>query len=211
MHEISRLSGVSASVELDFMEREATLTELMELATHLHLGGLSISNTVSMHDSFGVNRARSTVHNWVQKADLEPRGGRDLDTIAPDETVIKVTGDRFWRVVAVEPYTNVVPHVRLYLARATALTKMVLRELQDKHAIDDAEFLVDGAPWLHAGLFELGIHFRHERDGDRNPVERIFQEIKRQTTQFYNIFPRVSPESAEEWLKALSWVWNQLI
>jgi transposase-like protein len=118
----------------------------MELAIHLHLGGLSLSNTVSRHDSFGVNRARSTVHNWLQKADLEPRGGRDPDQIALDETVIKVTGDRFWCVAAVEPYTTVVPHVWLYLASATALTKMVLRELQDKPAIDDAEFLFDGPP-----------------------------------------------------------------
>jgi transposase-like protein len=78
---------------------------------------------------------------------------------------------------------------------------MFLRELQDKHAIDDAEFLVDGAPWLHADLFGLGMHFRHETHGNRNPVERVFQEIKRRTTQFYNTFSRASPESAEEWLK----------
>jgi transposase-like protein len=128
------------------MEREATLTELMELAIHLHLGGLSLSNTVSRHDSFGVNRARSTVHNWLQKADLEPRGGRDPDQIALDETVINVPGDRFWLVAAVEPDTNVILYVRLCPSRTTALTKLFLREVQDKHAIDDAEFLVDGAP-----------------------------------------------------------------
>jgi transposase-like protein len=60
---------------LDFVEREATPTEIIELAIHLHLGGLSLSNTVSIHDSFEMNPARSTVHNSVQKADLEPRGG----------------------------------------------------------------------------------------------------------------------------------------
>jgi transposase-like protein len=54
-------------------------------------------------------------------------------------------------------------------------------------------------PGLHAGLFELGLHFRHETHGDRNPVERVFQEIKRRTTQFYNTFSRASPESAEKW------------
>jgi transposase-like protein len=151
MTEISRLSGGSDTIELEFVKREATPPELMGLAIHLHLGGLSLSNTVSILDKFGVNRARSTVHNWVQKADLEPRGGRDPAKIALDETVVKVNGVRFWLVAAVEPATNVILHVRLYPSRTTALTKMFLRELQDKHAIDDAEFLVDGAPGCMRG------------------------------------------------------------
>jgi len=81
---------------------------------------------------------------------------------------------------------------------------MSLPEFQDKHAIDHIEFLVDGAPWLYAGLFELGMHFRHETHGDRTPAEHVFQEIKRRTTQFYNTFSRASPESAEEWVEAQS-------
>jgi transposase-like protein len=155
MTEISRLSGGSDPIELDFVEREATSIEIMELAIHLHLGGLSLSNTVSILDRFGVDRARSTVHNWVQKADLEPRGGRAPAQIALDETVVKINGERSWLVAPVDPNTNIILHVALY---DTAVTKMFLRELEDKHAIDDAEFLVDGAPWLHAGLFELGMH-----------------------------------------------------
>jgi transposase-like protein len=90
-------------------------------------------NTVYILDSFGVNRARSTVHNWVPKADLAPRGGRDSAKIALDER-----GDQFWLVAVVELYTNVFLHVRFYPSRNTALTKMFLRELQDKHPIDDA-------------------------------------------------------------------------
>jgi transposase-like protein len=76
MTEISRFNGGSDPIKLDFVEREATSIEIMEVAIHLHLGGLSLSNTVSILDRLGVDRARSTVHNWVQKADLEPRGGR---------------------------------------------------------------------------------------------------------------------------------------
>lgn len=48
-------------------------------------------------------------------------------------------------------------------------TQMFLRELQDKHEIKDADFFVDGAPWLQASLHELGMHFRHETHGDRKP------------------------------------------
>ncbi|UWG48122.1 Transposase [Halanaeroarchaeum sp. HSR-CO] len=42
-------------------------------------------------------------------------------------------------------------------------------------------------------------------------VQRVFQEIIRRTNHFYNTFSRASVESAENWFKALAWVWNQLI
>ena len=124
MTEISRLNCGSDAIELDFVEREATSIEIMELAIHLHLGGLSLSNTVSILDRFGVDRARSTVHNWVQKADLEPRGGRAPAQIALDETVVKVNGERFWLIAAVDPDTNIILHVGLYPSRNTAITKV---------------------------------------------------------------------------------------
>jgi len=114
----------------------------------------------------------------VQKADLEPRSGRDPAKFALEETVVKVNGEQIWFVAAVEPDTNVILHVRLYPSRNTALTKIFLCELKEKHAIEDAELFVDGALWLHAGLFVLGMHFRHETFGEHNPTECIFQEIK---------------------------------
>jgi transposase-like protein len=111
---------------------------------------------------------------------------------------------------AVDAETGDILHVRLFPTRTIVVTKLFLRELTDKHEVDDAEFLVDGAQWLQAGLFELGMHFRHETFGDRNPVERAFQEVKRRTNQFYNCFPRADPETAEAWLKALAWGLNEL-
>lgn len=153
----------------------------MKLAFHLHLGRLSISNTVSILDGLGVNRARSIIHNWVQKADIDPRDGRYPGKIALHETAIKVDGDRLWLFAAVEPSPNTILLIGLYSARATVSKQMFLEELAEKHAVDDAEFLVDGAPGLKAVLFELGMHFRHETFGERNPVERPFPEIKRRT------------------------------
>jgi transposase-like protein len=55
------------------------------------------------------------------------------------------------------------------------------------------------------------MHFHHETHGNRNPVERVFQEIKRRTEQFYNNFPNADPETVEKWLNALSWAQNQLV
>jgi len=47
MAEIARLSGRSGWIDLEFVERERTPRELMELGIRLHLSGLSLSNTVS--------------------------------------------------------------------------------------------------------------------------------------------------------------------
>jgi len=92
---------------------------MMELAVHLLLGDLSLSNTVYILDSNDMNRARTTVHNWVHKAYLEPRTGRAADHIVLDETVVKVNGERFWLVGAIDTDANVILHVRLYPSRKT--------------------------------------------------------------------------------------------
>ena len=63
MPETTRLNGCTGWIDLDFIEREATPEELMQLGIQLHLGSISLSNTVSVLDRFGVNRCRSTVHN----------------------------------------------------------------------------------------------------------------------------------------------------
>ena len=90
MAEIARLSGCSDWINLDFVERERTPRELMELGIRLHLAGLSLSNTVSELEKFGVQRSRKAVHDWVQKADLQPANNASPDQIAVDETVIRI-------------------------------------------------------------------------------------------------------------------------
>ena len=59
MPENDRLDGCLNELELGFVEREATPKLLMKLGIQLHLAGLSLSNTVSILEIFGVSRARS--------------------------------------------------------------------------------------------------------------------------------------------------------
>jgi putative transposase len=146
-----------------------------------------------------------------QKGDLEPRGGCEPEQVALDETVVKVEGEQYRSVAAVEHSTNRILHAGLYSRRNMSMTHIFLEALDEKHEVRNAEFLVDGAPWLHAGLHELGVHFRQETFGDRNPVERVFQEIKRRTNQFYNHIGNAEVETVENWLLALSWAENNLI
>ena len=110
MPENTRLGGSIDQIELGFVEREATPRLLMKLGIQLHLAGLSLSNTVSVLDIFGVNRARTTVHNWVHKAELQPEAGRSTDHVAVDETVIRLNNEQYWLYAAVDPETNKLLH-----------------------------------------------------------------------------------------------------
>jgi transposase-like protein len=61
----ARLNHCLDEIDLGFVEREATPRLLMKLSIQLHFAGLSLSNTVSVPELFGVERVKSTVHNWV--------------------------------------------------------------------------------------------------------------------------------------------------
>ena len=67
MPENDRLSGCLDEINLEFVEREATPRLLMKLSIQLHLAGLSLSNTVSFLEVFGVDRILSTIHNWFTR------------------------------------------------------------------------------------------------------------------------------------------------
>jgi len=46
------------------------------------------------------------MHNWVQKADLQPTETRSSNYIALDETVIQLGIERYWLYAAVDPNIN---------------------------------------------------------------------------------------------------------
>ena len=94
MSEIDRLSGDSDWIDLEFMERERTPEQIVEVGIQLHLAGLSLSNTKQHLENLGVQRSRTAIHNWVQKADrhqiLELRCvGRDRNS-ARDRALLAV-------------------------------------------------------------------------------------------------------------------------
>ncbi|WP_138006491.1 IS6 family transposase [Halalkalirubrum salinum] len=211
MPENTRLSGTIDQIELGFVEREATPRLLIKLGIQLHLAGLSLSNTVSILEIFGVKRARSIVHNWVHKADLQPESGRSPDHIAVDETVIRLNDEQYWLYAAVDTETNELLHTKLEPTTTKVLAHSFLTELSEKHDVSDAVFLVDGSHSLQDACQRNGFDFRYEKHGNRNSVERIFREIKRRTICFSNCFSNAEAETADDWIRSFSFAWNQLI
>ncbi|WP_128906583.1 IS6 family transposase [Halorubrum amylolyticum] len=211
MPENDRLSGCLDEINLDFVEREATPRLLMKLSIQLHLSGLSLSNTVSFLDVFGVDRVRSTIHNWVHKADLQPESDRSPNHVAVDETVIQLDDEQYWLYAAVDPESNDLLHTKHEPTRTNVIAEQFFAELREKHDVDDAIFLVDGAVPLHRACEKHDLDFRYERHGNRNSVERVFREIKRRTICFSNCFSNAEAETANEWLRSFAFAWNQLI
>ena len=210
MAKTARFSGCSEWIDLEFVERERTPGELMKLGIRLHLAELSLLNQIKELEKFGVKRSRKAIHDWVQKADLQPADNANPDHVALDETVIRINGQQFWLYAAVDPDTNKFLHVRLFTTTTTALTQQFLRELRQKHDVSDAVFLVDYAKHLAAALRRAGLRFQTIRHGNRNAVERVFREVKRRTSSFSNSFSHVQPTTAETWLRAFAVWWNSL-
>ncbi len=186
MPEITRYSGSSDWIGLDFVEHERSPRRLMELGTRLHLAILSLLDIVSEFEKSGVQRSRKAIHEWVQKADLQPVSAKEPTQIALDETVIRIDDQQYWLYAAVDPQTNEVLHMRLYSTTTTALTEMFLQELREKHNVEDARVLVDGAHHLQTALQRVEPRFQVERRGNRNCVEHISRKVKRRTSSFSN-------------------------
>ncbi|WP_425601450.1 IS6 family transposase [Halorubrum salinum] len=142
--------------------------------------------------------------NWIHKADLQPAEGRSPNHVAIDETVIRINDQQFWLYAAADPETNDLLHLRLFSTTTTALTEMFLRELREKHEVESAVFLVDGAQHLQTALARAGLRFQTERHGNRNAIERIFRELKRRTSSFSNCFSHVEPQTVEKWPQAFA-------
>jgi len=204
MPENASLSGSLDQFDLDFVEREATPRLLMKLSIQLYLAGLSLSNTVSVLEVFGVQRARSTVHNWVHKAELQPKDGQSPDHVAVDETVIQLNDEQYWLYAAVDPETNKLLHPQLRPTTTKVLAHSFLAELSQKHDVDDAVFLVDGSKSLQAACHRHGYDFRYEKHGNRNAIERVFREVKRRTVCFSNCFSNAEAETVNKWLRSFA-------
>jgi len=207
MPENDRPSSFSSVIELGFVERESTPQQFMKLGIQLHLTVLSLSNTVSILELFGVEQVRSTVH----KANLQPEEGQNPDHVAVDETVIQLNDEQYWLYAAVDAETNDLLYTKLEPVRTNVFAHAFFTELREKHDVDDAVFLVDGAAPLQDACSRHGLDYRYVKHGNRNSVERVFREVKRRTLCLSNCFSNATKETADKWLRSYAFTWNQLI
>jgi putative transposase len=118
--------------------------------------------------------------------------------------VIRLDDEQYWLYAAVDPETNELSNTKLEPTRANVIAHSFFRELRQKHDVDDAIFLVDGATPLKDACNRHALDFRYERHGNRNNVKRVFRGIKRRTPAFSNCFSNADAETADNWLKSFA-------
>jgi transposase-like protein len=204
MAETDRLSGCIEWIDLSFVERERTPRWAIQVGIRCHLAGMSTRDASQFLDELGVNRSHVAVHDWVQKAELQPILTVSADQLAVDEKMIRLHGEEFWLYGAVDPETNEFLHVRLFPTTTKQTTRWFLADLQRRYQLDGVQFLVDDADYLGPVLDEDGYRFQVISHGNRNAIERVFWEVERRTSSFANSFSHVGLETAESWLEAFA-------
>jgi transposase-like protein len=92
---IDRLSERIAWIDLLFVERDRTSRWAIEVGIRCHLAGMSLREISKHLERFGVDRSHVAIHNWVDKADLQPISTVSGDQIAVDEKMIRFHGQKF--------------------------------------------------------------------------------------------------------------------
>jgi transposase-like protein len=204
------LSGDSSYIKQEFLEREVTPELAMKLSVRLYLAELLPSDSISIFAELGINRYRTTVHRWVQKADLQPAEGQDPNYVAVDESVIRVNDERYWLFAAVDPDTNHLLHVRLFPTRNPTLTEMFLvtpRETSHQRRDLSGQCRTLASGGLPSSLTPIPICYPRRS----NAVECVFKQLKRRTEAFASHFRHADLNKAETWLQVFSVCFNQLI
>ena len=137
MAETDRLSGCIEWIDLSFVERERTPRWAIQVGIRCHLAGMSTRDASQFLDELGVKRSHVAVHDWVQKADLQPISTVSADQLAVDEKMIRLHGEEFWLYGAVDPETNEILHLKLFPTTTKQTTGWFLADLHRRYQLDD--------------------------------------------------------------------------
>lgn len=136
-------------------ERERTFHEVVETGIQPHLAGLSLSNIKQYPERLGVDRSRTAIYNWIQKADLRPADGASPNRVAVDETTIQTASGRFWPYAAVDPRTNKFHYVDVFPFKNQQFTLVLLRDLRENTTLT-----LRSSPLVLADISQLRSHKR---------------------------------------------------
>jgi transposase-like protein len=117
----------------------------------------------------------------VHKAEVQPASTVSANQLAVDEKMIRLHGQQFWLYGAVDPVTNEIVAISLFLTTNKVTTRWFLDDLHQHCWLTDVTVLVDGADCLIEILDEDGYDYEHMPHGNRNAIECIFSEVERRT------------------------------
>jgi putative transposase len=133
--------------------------------------------------------------------------GRFRNTIAVDETVVKMHGLRAYVWSAVDVDLGEILAVYASRGRNMLIAMKLLRMVLDR-CINKPLIVVDRGPWYRWALERLGLKYQHQRFGLRNAVERFFGHLKQRTRRFHNNINTWSSKSIEDYATATAIIRN---
>jgi len=133
-------------------ERERTATPVRAFAVRLHATGCSLRETETILASLGVNRSYQAIFQWVHRiadSGCDPPSAQPT-RVAVDETAVKLNGELFWLYAAIDLDSKLILNAAVFDRRGTDPAAVFLQELDEKHDLSTAVFLVDGYGYLTA-------------------------------------------------------------
>ena len=166
-------------------ERERTATPVRAFAVRLHSAGLSLRETAAILELLDVDRSHQAVWQWKERlADSAPDPPSAHPTrVAVDETAVKICGEWQWVYAAIYVETKLLLDIAVFSRHGTDPAAAFLHGLTEKHAVSDAEFLVDGYGYSTA-LSRLGLSGRLDYSM-RNLIGKWFHTFKMRTDCFH--------------------------
>ncbi|MDT3437552.1 IS6 family transposase [Haloarcula sp. 1CSR25-25] len=205
---LSDLLSECFAVELDeCWERERTATPVRAFAVRLHATGCSLRETETILAALGVNRSYQAIFQWVHRiadSGCDPPSAQPT-RVAVDETAVKLNGELSWLYAAIDLDTKLILGVDVFARRGTEPAATFLRELNEKHDLSDAVFLVDGYGYLTA-LARIGLSGRLDYV-DRNQIEKWFQTLAMRIDRFHQSWVGSRP-SVRRWLAVFVQYYN---
>ncbi len=161
--------------------------------------GLSVREVVAVLELLGVDRSHGAIWNWthiLSEAQSEPPTATP-SRVAVDEKQIVVDGEKKWLYAAIDTESKLLLEIDVFSRRGTDPAAAFLHRLQEKHELDETEFLVDAGGYLTA-LARRKLSGQLDYS-ERNYIEKWFQTVSMRIDRFHS-FWRGSPASARRWL-----------
>ncbi len=199
--QLADLLRESLDVDCDEVwENERTPTPVRVFGVRLHSMGLSVREVVSVLELLGVERSHGAIWNWthtLSEAQSDPPTV-EPSRVAVDEKQIEVDGEKKWLYAAIDTESKLLLEIDIFGRRGTDPAAAFLSRLEEKHELDETEFLVDAGGYLTA-LARRKLSGQLDYS-ERNHIEKWFQTVSMRIDRFHS-FWRGSPASARRWLR----------
>jgi transposase-like protein len=188
-------------------ERERTATPVRAFAVRLHSAGLSLRETAAILELLDVDRSHQAVWQWKERlADSAPDPPSAEPTrVAVDETAVKIGGEWQWVYAAIDVETKLLLDIAVFSRHGTDPAAAFLHGLTEKHAVENAVFLVDGFGYSTA-LSRVGLSGRLDYS-TRNLIEKWFHTLKMRTDRFHTSWVG-SRAAVRRWLRQFQYYYN---